>query len=64
MMNQEWIALGIVAIAFVSLWVGLYRRQIAGPLSRLLLKRGRVGMAMKVRAQASEDEAGCGNCED
>jgi hypothetical protein len=60
---QEVIALGIVALAALSVLWTFYRKTLAGPLSRWLLRRGQVGLAMKVRAQVREEQ-GCDNCSD
>jgi hypothetical protein len=59
---QEVLALSIVAIAALITLFRLYRSYLAQPVSHLLLKRGKVKLAMKVRAQA--ETAGCGNCGD
>ena len=59
--TQERIALSVVALAVLSLLIGFYRGSLAGPLSRWLLARGQVKLAMRVHAQA-EAESGCGGC--
>ena len=63
---QEWIALAIVALSALWLLRGFFREQVAGPLSQALLKRGRVKLAMKLKAQDSGGAcSGCGpagNC--
>ena len=56
---QEVVALSIVAIAFGVLLVWSYRGYLAAPLARWLLKRGRVGQAMKVRATAKSPGSSC-----
>jgi hypothetical protein len=57
---QEWIALGIVAAAAGSVGVSAWRHLLAEPLSRWMLKRGRVTAAMKLRAQAERAVGACG----
>ena len=57
---QEKIALVIVALAAFSVLFALFRSVLAEPLARLLLKRGQVKLAMKLKAQAKEP--GCDHC--
>jgi len=47
--NQEWIALGIVAVAALVVGVKVSRAIIFRPLANWLLRSGRVKCAMRVR---------------
>lgn len=58
---QEWAALALVALAAAWLARRGFRTHVAGPLARWLLRRGKVGLAMRVRRQ--ERAAGCEGCE-
>ena len=49
-MSQEWIAYAIVLAAFLIAGYWFFRNVVADPLSRWLLKRGKVGQAMKIRS--------------
>lgn len=65
MSDQEWIALAIVSIAAgVALRHG-YRKYAAGPLARFFLKRGKVGLAMKIRGgkAGAKDRGGDCSCD-
>jgi hypothetical protein len=58
--TQEICAFGIVGLAAVAALFHFYKGYVAKPLSKILLKKGRVKLAMKMRAQI--EESGCGNC--
>jgi hypothetical protein len=59
-MTQETIAFTIVGLAALTVLVGFYRSVLAEPLSALLLKRGKIKLAMKIRAQTKG--SGCDHC--
>jgi hypothetical protein len=46
---QNWIAYLIVALAVGVTFRNVYRKHIVKPLSNFLLKRGKVGLAMRIR---------------
>ena len=58
--TQDKIAFAIVALAAVAVLVSFFRATLAGPLSRLLLRRGKVKWAMKLKAGSKEP--GCDHC--
>jgi hypothetical protein len=60
-MRQEIIAFGIVGLTVGVLGVHVYRVYLATPLSKWMLKRGKVKAAMRVRKQALA-KPGCSNC--
>jgi uncharacterized protein (DUF486 family) len=49
---QEFIALSIVAVVAVFYLQSFMRKNIAGPVSRALLKRGKVKWAMWINSKA------------
>jgi hypothetical protein len=53
-MKQEWIALAVVAFTAILLVYRFYRKNLVGPLSEWFLKRGKVGIAMKIRHAGSK----------
>ena len=57
---QEIIALGIVALAVLWILRREYRRYGAAPLSRWFLKRGKPGLAFRVRSHV--EATGCDAC--
>jgi hypothetical protein len=59
-MLQEIITFTVVGIALLSALFSFYKAFVAKPLSKFLLKKGRVSLAMKMRSQAQE--SGCGSC--
>jgi hypothetical protein len=59
-MLQQVAAFGIVGLAVCAALFHLYKGYVAKPLSTLFLKKGKVKLAMKMRAQV--EESGCGNC--
>ncbi|MGZ3688523.1 MAG: hypothetical protein ACXVCH_18450 [Bdellovibrionota bacterium] len=59
--EQEAVALFLVGIAVASLFRNAFKTYIAGPLSKYFLKRGKVGMAMKLRSH--EKRPGCDDCD-
>ena len=63
---QEWVALGIVAIAAAIYLFRVFNGYAADPLSRWLLRKGKVAWAMRLRSQGAGAAAaapGCGSCE-
>jgi hypothetical protein len=58
---QQIIAFSLVGAAALLMVRKIYRSYLADPLSAILLKRGNVKLAMKVRQQA--EKSGCGSCE-
>ena len=60
-MNQEVIALGIVALTFLIVGIGFFKKNLAPTLSEKLLKRGHVKWAMRVRGFAKK-KSGCSSC--
>lgn len=58
--TQEKIALLIVGSVALYAAYGIYRATLAPVLADFLLRRGRVGLAMRVKAH--EKQAGCGSC--
>ena len=61
-MNQEPIAFIIVGMTALGLGVQFYRRTLAEPLARGLLKLGRVKWAMRVRGHSPLQGLGKGSC--
>lgn len=60
-MNQEALAFIVVGVAATVVVVSFFRKHLASPLAKVFLKRGKVKLAMKLKAQAKE--AGCDGCE-
>lgn len=60
-MTQETVALGIVGVAAGAVLLVFFRSVLAGPISRLLLKRGNVKWAMRLNSHAKKP--GCDGCE-
>ncbi|MGK5085815.1 hypothetical protein WDW37_21205 [Bdellovibrionota bacterium FG-1] len=58
---QEVIVFGIVAIAVLGMIYRFYRKSVAGPVARWLLKRGKVGLAMSIRGHEIK-ASGCDSC--
>ncbi len=52
LIDQEKIALGIVFIAFLVVFVRIYRKHLARGLSEWFLKRGKVKLAMRFRSHS------------
>ncbi len=48
-MKQEWVALFIVAVTAFFILKTFYRKTLVQPLSQWFLKRGKVGIAMRLR---------------
>ena len=59
---QEGAALAIVAGAAFWLGRGWFREWLAGPLSKLALRKGKVELAMRLRREEARADSGCGNC--
>jgi hypothetical protein len=59
-MFQQVATIVIVGAASLAALSHLYKGYIAAPLSKSLLKRGKIKLAMKMRAQVQE--SGCGSC--
>ncbi|NBU19854.1 hypothetical protein EBS43_00355 [bacterium] len=62
MLTQEGVVFGIVGACLLHLiWRGMGRRLLQG-LSSLLLKKGRVSWAMRLRARVKAPQGRCGSC--
>jgi hypothetical protein len=59
-MFQQAVAFGIVGLAVGAALFHFYKGYVAKPLSKFFLKKGKVKLAMKMRAQV--EESSCGNC--
>jgi hypothetical protein len=59
-MFQQVAAFAIVGLAVGAALFHFYKGYVAKPLSTLFLRKGKVKLAMKMRAQV--EESGCGNC--